>query len=501
MSALDVRLDLQREIYRRKLAELVKGAWSTIVPQPISWNWHLDMMCEVAEATILGQIRNLLVCVPPGSSKSLIFSTLAPCWSWLQDPATKWLCSTYGQRLSNKNAALQMMLLTSKWWLDRFGQPWGAEHHAPVKIRNGGVTEFYNTGNGFRISTSVEGMTTGQHADILLGDDLVKAKDANSTIALEKADDFWRSVMVTRRADPATTRRILIMQRLSDKDPAGMVKEEGGYTVVEIPMRFDPDRRTVISIPAKGPLPAREMEDPRQERGELMDPTRFPAEEVNKIAEGLGLAGAAAQLDQDPVPPGGLIFNEAHFKNRYRTLPPKARLCAFVDCTFKESDRTDYVVIQVWGALGTALYLVDEVRARMNLPKTLAAILEVQARYPRLLGIYIEDKANGPGVISTLQEHVPGIVSWSPGTASKVERAEAVLPILESGTVWFPADAPWFPDYQKELTRFPKAKHDDRVDATSMALAVLGRRRITQIAEAYAKAREVLTPGVLRSTS
>ena len=500
MDARALWLDQDRELCARHFSDFVRRSWSVIEPNPLRWNWHLDLLCDVGEAAVSGQIQNLLVCVPPGSSKSLIFSTLLPAWSWIGvDPTTRWLCSTYGQDLTDKNAKLHLDLVTSEWWMERFGAgPWTAQNRQPVVIPRGQqqIRSFKNAAGGWRISTSVGGVVTGRHADILLGDDLLKAQDANNDNALEKADRFWFKVMPTRVANAETTRKILIMQRLNDRDPAGRVIEEGGYTVVTIPMRFDPDKRTTISIPAAKGRPALELQDPREEPGDLLDPVRFPETFVSGLERELGAAQASAQLQQDPVPPGGLVFSAAHFARRWSSIPSSARLLAFVDCTFKDTDATDYVVIQVWAALGTSLYLVDERRARLDLPKTIAKILEVKADHPKIFGFYVEDKANGPGVVSALRDYVSGICEWSPGTRSKVERAQAILPVLEAGQVCFPPDshAPWFVDYVKELTRFPKAKHDDRVDATTMALAVLGGRKIQQLQDAYAKAREALAP-------
>jgi predicted phage terminase large subunit-like protein len=325
-----------------------------------------------------------------------------------------------------------------------------------------------------------------------LWDDLIKAKDANSDAAIETACEFLFRTLPTRRANPSTTRTIGIMQRLNDRDPAGRVIEQGGVTVVTLPMRYDPDRHCTISLPPSPSTkqPARVVEDPRTERGELLWPERFPAEDVSTLAERLGPAQASAQLDQDPVPPKGLIFQTSYFDRRWSTLPKTARRILVVDCTFKDTDRSDWVVIQEWAASGSKIYLVDERRGRWNFAATMAQIKAKVADSKGILGIYIEDKANGSGIISTLKDNVAGIVPYNPGTKSKSERAETVLPVLEAGDVWFPPDseAPWFVDYVKELVRFPKGRHDDRVDATTMALAILGRRSIQRMIKAYSEA-------------
>lgn len=494
------KLDLERELCRRSLAHYVRRAWPVVEPNPLHWNWHLDLECEVLEAVLHGEIRNVLFCVPPGTSKSLLCSTLAPSWAWIGVDATlRFIAATYGQDLSDKNAKLHLDLVKSEWYQERFGRsPWGNPQRPAVRIPRGQsqVRSFKNSAGGWRFTTSVGGALTGRHADVLIWDDLLKAQDADNDLAIEKACNFLFKVLPTRRADPRTTRTIGVMQRLNDRDPAGQVIQKGETLVVTLPMEFDPDRKAVISLPPAPARskPARVLEDPRTEPKELLDPERFTPEVVASLKATLGPTQTAAQLQQDPVPPGGLIFQASHFARRWTHEPQKARRILFMDCTFKDVDGTDFVVIQKWAAEASKIYLLDEHRDRWNLTASIAKLLEILAEDPKILGVYIEDKANGSGIISTVKDRVSGVVAWSPGAKSKVERANAILPVLESGEVYFPPDdrAPWFAEYQKELVRFPKGTHDDRVDATTMALGVLGRRHIQRLREAYSKAREAL---------
>ena len=133
------------------------------------------------------------------------------------------------------------------------------------------------------------------------------------------------------------------------------------------------------------------------------------------------------------------------------------------------------MAIQCWAVKSPNYYLIDELHGKWNVKATMDKIREMRRRHRTAIGIYVEDKANGPAILQILGDEIPGLIEWSPGTASKLSRAEAVAPLFESGNVWLPPDdlAPWVGEYITELTRFPMSKNDDRVDATSMALLIL----------------------------
>jgi len=86
----------------------------------------------------------------------------------------------------------------------------------------------------------------------------------------------------------------------------------------------------------------------------------------------------------------------------------------------------------------------------------------------------VEDKANGPAVISTLEAEIPGLIAVNP-EGGKLARAAAVSYTIEAGNVWLPHPdiAPWVEEYLSEFDGFPKGAHDDEVDQTTQALVRL----------------------------
>ena len=138
---------------------------------------------------------------------------------------------------------------------------------------------------------------------------------------------------------------------------------------------------------------------------------------------------------------------------------------------FKGTDGSDYVAGQVWCQKAADRFLVDQVRGRMSFTATLDAVRSLTSKYPQCGSKLVEDKANGPAVISTLQQEIPGLVPVDPQGGKEV-RAWACTGYYEAGNVLHPSllEAPWFHDYREEFVAFPNGRNDDQVDATTQAL-------------------------------
>lgn len=144
------------------------------------------------------------------------------------------------------------------------------------------------------------------------------------------------------------------------------------------------------------------------------------------------------------------------------------------DMTFKDTADADFVVGQAWGRCHADCFLLDQVRDRMDFPRTVAAFHAFCEKWPRIHLKLVEDKANGPAVIAEVRRRIPGVVPVEP-SGGKVSRVNAVAPTVESGNVYLPhpSIAPWVDGFVLEATGFPNAAHDDQVDAMSQALVRL----------------------------
>jgi predicted phage terminase large subunit-like protein len=183
----------------------------------------------------------------------------------------------------------------------------------------------------------------------------------------------------------------------------------------------------------------------------------------------------SALYQQRPSPAEGAIFLR-HWWKYYDENPADIAsgmdgIVQSWDMAFKDAKDADYVVGQVWGRKDANRFLLDQTRARLDFPATLRAVLSLSAKWPKTTHIYIEDKANGPAVISTLQSKIQGLIPVNP-EGGKVARANAVTGQIESGNVYLPSPsrAKWIEDFIEECAGFPNSAHDDQVDAMSQAL-------------------------------
>ena len=463
-----IALDKQR-VERLGLSYFIRSAFPVVEPgTEYLHNWHIDAISERLTDVSRGQTRELAIHVPPGCMKSLAVSVCWPVWEWIDNPNNRFFSISYLPDLALDHTRRSRDLIKSDWYQDR----WGDRFQLPTICAMG---EYENDKFGWRYSASIGGGITGWHCDTMIVDDPVNPKEL-SKAALEQVDTWWHRVRPTRYRDLATSRTVLVMQRLHDQDPGAIAAAEG-FDVLCLPMRYRPK--------------AAWARDPRKVEGELLWPAKFPQDEVAKMCRNLGAQNAAAQYDQSPVPDGGLVFKSEWFRQwvrpgceppaveQWTTLPKRFdKLVQSWDCAFKDEASSDWVVGQVWGVKGADFFLLDQYREQTNVLGTAAGVAALYAKWSRSTGVLIEEKANGAAVMQILKKRVRGMVPIDP-EGGKIARAQAVATFFEAGNVYHPppGEADWLLQHRGELTIFPMGAHDDTVDACSQALTWLHTNR------------------------
>jgi predicted phage terminase large subunit-like protein len=138
--------------------------------------------------------------------------------------------------------------------------------------------------------------------------------------------------------------------------------------------------------------------------------------------------------------------------------------------------------MSVYAKRGTDIYLIHQVRARMDIVKQVETIQMLKSSYPQISAILVEKKANGAAALSLLKTELMGLIPITP-TKSKVDRLDGVLPLYHAGNIWYPdpSMAPWVIEHVKEMLTFPNATNDDRVDAETQALSYLGEDYLSRL--------------------
>jgi predicted phage terminase large subunit-like protein len=451
--------------------QLARAVDPTVVQTPA-----LDLIDSALIDVANGKCKRLIISMPPQEGKSSRVTTLGPLWFLVRNPDMRIAIASYGQDLAEEFGLAIRTLITSntgdEGTLDlglRIAPDHGAARRWRIAGHRGGVR-----------SVGLAAGLTGRGAELLVIDDPIKGQaDADSKVWRERVWKWWLSVANTRLAPGAPV--ILILTRWHEDDLAGRVlaAEDGHrWRVINIPAVADHD-------PAKG-----ESDPLGREPGEFLISARGRTdEEWREIRTAVGTRVWNSLYQGRPSPVEGAVFQRGWLRyyqqpravqeasGAWRALGATTVVSSW-DMAFKDTTTSDYVCGQVWAVRQGEAWLLDQVHGRMDFVESCRAVEALRHKWPQATTTLIEDKANGPAVISQLRTRIPGLIAINP-TDSKTARAWAVSPFVESGNVLLPAAhlAPWVSDLVEELCGFPFAAHDDRVDALTQALHRLLLRR------------------------
>lgn len=426
-----------------------------------------DAVCEALDRFIddvqAGKRPILILQAPPQHGKSEIVSRRLPCYLMGRFPSWHIGAASYGDDLAGAMSLSVRRNLASKEHLRLFPAP---EVKRKYVINRDG--EFTNpNGDGSYLGVGVGSGLTGRPLDIGIIDDPVKnAKEALSPTTKSGHWDWYQTVFKTRLSE--CSGQIIMATSWAEDDLAGRIMAQH---------KGDP-RLTVLRFPAIN-LPTESGYNPALPEGALV-PALHSLEQLQEFKSEMSDYWWSAMYQQTPRSLGGNIFKQEGVRYYLpKDLPARFDkvICSW-DCTFKDTDGTDYVVGQVWGKHGANSYLLAQIRDRMSFTRTVKEVVALRKAWPAAREVLIEDKANGPAVIDTLKAQVPGLIPIEPD-GSKIARAHAVTAYWEAGNVWLPHPdiaATVFrgqgsvEEFTGELTTFPAAANDDQVDATTQAL-------------------------------
>lgn len=425
-------------------------------------------------------VQNIVINIPPRSSKSTLVSVFFPAWVWLRDASLTFRCLSANPRVSTRDSRDWREVVGSPWYakLKRaLGQSWD------IKPNEDALGHAANTRRGVRDASGLNANIIGEGADVLIIDDPHDLKELNDFKRQALLDRYDQGVH-NRVNDPIRCLRILIMQRLHQDDLSGHLLASGDWEHLLIPMEYDPERARVTAFG---------WHDPRTEVGELLHPERFPRDYCDRERKRLGPYGYAGQMDQSPSIRSGGLFPRGAWRfwkpdgvaedhgrpigcddGPARPLPAEFdRVVMSYDSALRQKTSNDYDVITTWAVKDADLYLVDHERGRWDTPTAVERIKAARMRVEVKLGcrvsvVLIEGRAKGDSVAEALEHQIGSVVRIDP-KGSKQERAAAVQGEVLGGNVHLQDGAPWLVDFIDEAAMFPLGRHDDQVDTFSMA--------------------------------
>lgn len=421
-------------------------------------NWHIAVLAAKLDAVRRGEIRRLIVNVPPRHLKSHAASIAFPAW-WLgQDASAQILCVSYGQELADKLSRDCRALMTSRFYTELFATRLSEEKSA--------VNEFATRGHGFRLATSVGGVVTGRGGQVIIVDDPLKPEEAVSEALRRRVNDWYDNTLYSRLNDRKNGAIVIIMQRLHEDDLVGHVLAQEEWEVLSFPAVAERNESFRIRTNEGG------VRRIRRRPGDVLHPARLPREELERIRRTLGAYNFAGQYQQSPAPQGGGMVRREWFAPYDAAPAPFERIVQSWDTANKATELADYSVCTTWGEKARHFYLLNVFRAKLNYPELKRAVREQLAAFGAT-EVLIEDRASGTQLIQELIAEGVAQVRTVISADDKVMRLHAQTGAIENGFVHLPRAAHWLDDYLAELMAFPRSTHDDQVDSTSQALKFL----------------------------
>lgn len=435
--------------------------------QPFLVNWHHERIVDSLMSVYRGEVKNLLINMPPGGTKTELAVIHFMAWCFARSPYCRFLHLSGSGELASLNSATTKEIIE----IEEYQALWPRVVRRDTRAKNRWNLDVCGRTAGGVYATSTGGQVTGFRAGYIrpgfsgaiIIDDPLKADDLWSKAKREAANRKLTGTIRSRRASSEHTPIILIMQRLHDDDPSGHALA-GGFAA-----EFE-------HLEIKG-----------VQNEETPDECSY-WEEKESLASMLELKERdpytySAQIQQRPTPPGGAMI-KTDWVQYYRVLPENMHTLIFVmDTALKTAERNDYSVLSLWGFDGLNVYLLDVLRGKWEAPDLLTEAARFLGKHRprrpsplRIRGALIEDKASGTGLIQSLRRDaalrdIP-IIAVQRGT-DKVSRVNDVLPFIRAGRLFVPESAPWQAAYLGEMAAFSPAmthKHDDQVDVTVDAL-------------------------------
>jgi len=478
------------------LHEFAKQSWAQIEgpTTPFVDGWHIEAICEHLEACYRREIKSIIINIPPRCCKSSLIAVMFPAWVWLQNPAEKFLFASYAQPLSTRDSVKCRRLISSPWYQERWGHLYSLTGDQNTKIR------FENDHNGYRISTSTGGSSTGEGGSILVWDDANNAKHGESKVKREGTNDWFSQVWSTRLNDLSTGVNIGVAQRIHENDLSGflMSQDDTGRIVrLILPMEYESKRKSkTVILPSSNGKP---WEDPRSKDGELLWPNKIGSKELIDLKKGLGTSyRIAGQLQQRPSPDSGGLIKKGWFKLWKQDYTPALTLVLQSWDTALEAGEMDaYSACTTWGLFKEKpngpnnMILLGLWRGRVEYPDLRRMAIRLWKDYrddgrtpvipdgthvPNV--VLVEAKASGHSIASDLARAGITVSRFNPTKhGDKIERVKRSTYLIEAGRVWVPARPPEFMtprDFGRELIDlcaiFPNSDARDVVDTMTQAI-------------------------------
>ena len=372
-------------------------------------NWHIEAMCYQLMRCYRGEIKRLIITVPPRHLKSICASVAFPAWVLARNPKLGSVVVTYSNELGDHQSRLFRAVVNADWY--RAICP-------ALEVEKDTATEFVTTKRGFRYATSVCGTLTGRGAHFMLIDDPMKSEDAFSKSGRDTVINWYRSTLAPRLDKKKDGCIILVMQRHHSHDLVGHLLESDPNGWVHLDLPAIAQEAADIAISDVGFY--------HRDPGDLLFPQREGEKELDQLRRDMGLAIFSAQYLQRPLSEEGLWIKRDWFRT-YDHLPvrqPGDRIIQSYDTATKPNAHNDPSVCTTWLERKGAYFLIHVARAWLTFPELKQMYVDLRARFQPDV-ILIEDAGSGTSLIQDVSQL--GSPRLIPGSSPKAQNRSACM--------------------------------------------------------------------------
>ena len=448
-----------------------------------TWNWkHQLYLYDRLDNVTAGETKRLMIFMPPRHSKSETVTVRYTAWRMIADPKMNVILGSYNQRLAN-----------------RFSRKIRKLVDGPIALSKDrkAASEWETKAGGSLCAVGVGGGVTGFGADLIIIDDPVKNRsEAESKAYRENTWDWFNDDIYTRLEPGAAI--ILIQTRWHEDDLAGRllndmknggeqwevvclpaIAQRSGDPPVALSPQGEQTRQSINAFRTHGVRGDRSVTAPSdplgRKPGEALCPDRYDIEALRRIEEKLGSYSFAALYQQNPVPLDGGIFKRAWFARVIDKAPEDLRWFRGYDLAVSIATTADYSA-SVRCAIDKQgnIYVADAFRARIEFPEQRRYVIErMKEEKDTVHGI--ESALHGQALVQDILRETKllrGVLRSIRTDKDKVTRALAWAAKAEAGKVIL-VRGPWIEEFLEEICSFPNGRHDDQVDAMSLAFRMM----------------------------
>lgn len=450
-------------VLREDLSAFIAKGFQIVSPgEPFVPNWHIEVLADYLMRVHRGEIKRLLITLPPRSLKSICASVAFPAWVLGKDPTKRIITVSYGNELSAKLARDTRAVMESACYRQVFPQ---------TQLIRSAELDLETSQRGIRYATSVGGALTGRGGNLLIIDDPAKPQEALSKGKREALKQWFDGTLYSRLDNKANDAIILVMQRLHVDDLAAHVLEKEQWVHLNLPAIAETEQRFDLADGRHIIRPA----------GSVLHEQREPMAILENLRTMIGPYNFSAQYQQEPVPEEGNLVKWAWFRI-YDSLPMLEsgdRIVQSWDTANKTTELSDYSVCTTWQVKGSFYYLIDIFRARLDYPGLRHTVIQLARQY-RIHTLLIENTALGMALNQEFSIYSQAGVPHPIGVTPKLEKAMRLATqsaVIEAGRVFLPRRAEWLDDFRSELLAFPQSRYDDQVDSLSQFLTWITDRQ------------------------